>query len=123
MSLGRFARLRGSSSFARSTNFPFLTTNGGMTRRLYFVISERPILTGFAEQRSGGTTLASGEGGGLEGAGGVPGGGGVEKTEKVQEALMVCLANLDMTLLQSSVCGILPTHSWIGSMDYMKADA
>ena len=112
---GRFGRVRGTSEFASRTNFSFLMNNGKMSRRMYFVMTEQPVLHGYAEQR--GMSLSLGAGG--VGLGGDVGLGDVHKAEKLQEALILSLANLDLTLMQSSVCGILPTHCCLTSLDYM----
>ena len=112
MSFGRFGRVRGFSHFANAANFSFFMSRGRLTRRMYFVLAERP-LGGFVEQQTPGVAALASTFANLQTA-------GTLDDEKLQDALMLSLASLDVALLQSSVCGILSTHNFCLAFDYMK---
>ena len=83
-------------------------------RQLHFVMNERP-LCGFAEQVCRGVSLLDAGSGGVA----LTTTGELQKTEGLQEALMMSLANLDLTLMHKSLCGIIPTHM----IDYMSNES
>jgi hypothetical protein len=95
---GRFGRVRGTASFARSWN-----AERRMTRRMFFVLAERPF-GGFAEQQTTGTRKLNM---GTSSATSAQFDGLAVKTE---EALLMNLSGLELTVLENSACGILPTH-------------